>query len=201
MKETHLYLPELDACTRCGECNRWCETYEGDDLSSPQYRLQFFRRWIKGERLPGWISRIFGGGKPNQEELRRFASGAYGCTLCARCVAVCPARINLLSVWMRLRERLVMKGSYPEGLERANWVEFLPQPPEDLYLRERAETIYFVGCMASFFPGSAVHPRIFRQTSRALRRRVCHHGGRGVVLRLPLACRRDDRRGRAAPRA
>ena len=36
--------------------------------------------------------------------------------------------------------------------ERAEWVEDMDEPPEDLYLKDEAEVVYFTGCVASFFP-------------------------------------------------
>ena len=36
--------------------------------------------------------------------------------------------------------------------ERAEWVEDLDEPPEHGFVKERAEVVYFAGCVASFFP-------------------------------------------------
>jgi heterodisulfide reductase subunit D len=36
--------------------------------------------------------------------------------------------------------------------ERAEWVEDMPDAPDDGYIKERADIIYFTGCVASFFP-------------------------------------------------
>src|SRR3990170_3327007 len=34
--------------------------------------------------------------------------------------------------------------------ERAEWVEFMADAPEDRYQKERAEVLYYVGCVSSF---------------------------------------------------
>jgi heterodisulfide reductase subunit D len=36
--------------------------------------------------------------------------------------------------------------------ERAEWVEDIPDAPDHGYVKERAEVIYFTGCVSSFFP-------------------------------------------------
>lgn len=36
--------------------------------------------------------------------------------------------------------------------ERGEWQEFIKDLPEKAFERERAEVIFFVGCVASFFP-------------------------------------------------
>jgi heterodisulfide reductase subunit D len=47
------------------------------------------------------------------------------------------------------------------NIDRAMWAEFLDEAPDDLYVRERADTIYFVGCMASFSPAVQSIPGSF----------------------------------------
>jgi heterodisulfide reductase subunit D len=164
-------LMELDACTRCGECLKWCDAYTGEQLTAPQLKLSTFRSYLKGERLPPIIRRLFGGRKPSREDLERLSQGVYTCTLCARCREVCPVKIDLLGIWQSMRQELVERGVYPEKLdmakesiaeehnvfsyphdERALWVDFMDDAPDDLYQKERADTVYFVGCIASFSP-------------------------------------------------
>jgi heterodisulfide reductase subunit D len=47
--------------------------------------------------------------------------------------------------------------------ERALWVEFLEDPPDDLYLKEKAEVVYFIGCVSSFSPAVQKIPEAFCQ--------------------------------------
>src|SRR5512143_1735110 len=39
-----------------------------------------------------------------------------------------------------------------ENEERVEWLEFLDELPAHHYQKEKAETAFFVGCVASFFP-------------------------------------------------
>jgi heterodisulfide reductase subunit D len=36
--------------------------------------------------------------------------------------------------------------------ERAEWVEDMREPPDDLFIKEQAEVVYFTGCVAAYFP-------------------------------------------------
>jgi heterodisulfide reductase subunit D len=39
-----------------------------------------------------------------------------------------------------------------EEEERAEWVEDLRDPPQDLYIRDQAEVVYFTGCVSAYYP-------------------------------------------------
>ena len=36
--------------------------------------------------------------------------------------------------------------------ERADWVEDMDEPPADGYIRDKADVVYFTGCVAAYFP-------------------------------------------------
>jgi len=173
---------ELDACTRCGECLKICETYTGEELTAPYLKLKAYNSYAKGEGMHPLLARLFGARKPSPQEIQALSQGIYQCTVCARCAAVCPAKINLLDLWISLREDMVGRGHYPANLnmardavvnehnvvaypndERATWVDFMAEAPDDLYQREKAEWVYFVGCIASFSPAVQSIPEAFVQ--------------------------------------
>ncbi|MBI4316891.1 MAG: (Fe-S)-binding protein [Chloroflexi bacterium] len=175
-------LVELDACTRCGECVKWCQAYreKGDELTAPSVKVRELKALLKGEHGIPLLSRLLGGRKMTLEQLADFAAGAYRCTLCARCVAVCPVGISLRDLWLSTREELVARGLHPAGLnlardavkqrhnvvnypneERATWVDYMLEAPEDAYQRRTAEVVYFVGCIASFSPAVQSIPEAF----------------------------------------
>ncbi|MBI2955042.1 MAG: (Fe-S)-binding protein [Chloroflexi bacterium] len=177
-------LVELDACTRCGECTRWCQAFKEsqDEYAAPDMRLREFRAMLKAGRGLPLLSRLFGGKMPSDEKLKEMAAGAYRCTLCAQCVAVCPSGIDLRALWLSLRQELVELGLNPRGLdlardairtrqnvvnypneERAMWVDYMADAPLDAYQRERADVVYFVGCIASFSPAVQSIPEAFVQ--------------------------------------
>jgi len=162
---------QLDACTRCRLCADVCPAVDAsrDGELSGVYRLAAMK--TIGRRENGFFQRLFRSKPPSVEELRAFADTVFRCTLCGNCEAVCPVNIGLKDLWLSLRADLVGKGTYPEPVdgilsniessgnvfdeendERADWVEDLRDAPDDGYLREKAEVIYFAGCVASFFP-------------------------------------------------
>jgi heterodisulfide reductase subunit D len=178
-------LMELDACTRCGQCSGWCETYgkQGDDFTAPMLKLREFRSLLMEEDRRLVLSRLFSRRRNrSQEWLKEFAEGLYRCTMCARCVEACPVQINLLRLWLSMRQEIVDRGVHPEKLdqareaiaqnhnvvnypneERAMWVDYMLEAPPDLYQRPKAEVVYFVGCMSSFSPAIQGIPQAYAQ--------------------------------------
>ena len=161
----------MEACTGCAACAEACPavTAAGDGQLSGFYRLAWRRR--AGKAGSGWLGRLFGGQPPDEAAWKAFSETVFRCTLCGNCTEVCPAGIGLKDLWLSLRQELVEQGAYPAKVdlirgnlaeshnvfgedqeERAEWVEDLDEPPEDLHLKERAEVVYFTGCVSSFFP-------------------------------------------------
>jgi heterodisulfide reductase subunit D len=161
----------LEACTGCAVCAEVCPAVaaSGDGTLSGLYRLDWRRRAGKAEA--GWLRRFFGGRVPDQEAWKDFSETVYRCTLCGNCKEVCPMGIGLKEIWLNLRQELVAREAYPAKIdlirnnlaeshnvfgeeqdERAEWVEDLEEPPDDMFIKERAQVVYFTGCVASFFP-------------------------------------------------
>ena len=176
-------LMELDACTRCGECIKWCPTFaeaERDEIT-PLDKIHTLRSFAKGQ-YGGFLARLFGNRPPTEEGIRRWSRGTYDCTLCGRCAVVCPVHIDTRPLWIAMREQLVKLGSYPQVMDnlRANvaaqynisgdpardrliWSENMEKVPEGVRGKEQAEVVYFVGCTASFYPLTYVIPQAFVQ--------------------------------------
>ncbi len=165
-------LMELDACTRCGECIKWCPTFaeaERDEIT-PLDKIHTLRSFAKGQ-YGGFLARLFGYRPPTEESVKRWSRGTYDCTLCGRCAVVCPVHIDTRSLWIAMREQLVELGSYPQVMDtlrenvaahynisgdpaedRLIWSENLETVPEGVRGKEQAEVVYFVGCTVSFYP-------------------------------------------------
>ncbi len=164
-------LMELDGCTRCGECLTWCPTFaeKNDDDITPLMKIERLRGFAR--RQYGLRAALFGPRAVSEAEWDTFSQGVYDCTLCARCREVCPVRIDTRPLWMAMRQQLVAEGHYPDGLDtlrqrvtdshniggepnenRLVWTENLEQRPVGLAGRQGAEVVYFVGCVASFYP-------------------------------------------------
>jgi heterodisulfide reductase subunit D len=176
---TLMQLMELDACTRCGECVAWCPTFTekpNREAITPLQKIETVRGFIN--RQYGLLARVFGPRPIDEGTIAEHSGGTYDCTLCGRCGVVCPVHIDTRSLWIAMRETLVDQGVYPETFDhlrksvtthynisgdanenRLIWSENLPQLPEGVAGKERADVVYFVGCVASFYPRSYSVPQ------------------------------------------
>lgn len=164
-------LIELDACTRCGECRIWCPTFaekEALEAITPFKKIDSLRSFL---RRDGLLARILRRKPVADEELALFAQGVYDCTLCARCYQVCPVGIEMRPLWIAMREQLVELGLHPALMNRlrdtvtANynisgdpnqnrlgWTANLATVPAGLDRKQNAQVVYFMGCVAAFYP-------------------------------------------------
>jgi len=164
-------LVEFDACTRCGECVKWCPTYaeKSEEPLQPADKIRRMRAFIGAQY--GLRARLFGPRLPSDEALEEFSRGVYDCTLCGRCRVVCPVKIETRSLWIAMRDHLVELGCYPEPFDilretvttkynisgdnnedRLIWSENLERVPEGVKGKEKAEIVYFMGCTPAFYP-------------------------------------------------
>ena len=164
-------LLQIQACTNCQACADVCPAVAGslDGKLSAVYRLTTLGRILK-TRTGFWrkLCRIR---ESTAEELRAFSDTVFRCTLCGNCRQVCPVGIDLTQLWHSVRRDLVDSDAYPgkidmirenldeshnvfgeDNEERAEWVEDIPDAPDHRYIRDRAELVYFTGCVSSFFP-------------------------------------------------
>ncbi|MBN1954985.1 MAG: (Fe-S)-binding protein [Anaerolineae bacterium] len=179
LRYTFQQLMELDACTRCGECVTWCPTFEAKselDAITPLRKIETVRRFVRRER--GLLARLFGAREPDPAALEGHSLGTYDCTLCGRCAIVCPVHIRTRDMWIAMRAELVDRGVYPPALDhlrqtlaahynisgddnenRLIWSQNLPEIPAGVGGKTQAETVYFVGCVSSFYPQSYSIPQ------------------------------------------
>lgn len=167
----------IEACTRCGECTELCSAYRGsEDLKlSPPKKIELLKKriWHKS-----FLGKLFGKKDLSEKEMEELFRSAYLCTLCSRCEVNCPINIDLKDMWISLRESLVSEDRVPEQLKllkerlkkarnvsfdtnegRTDWIKPVPEIPEDRYIKQKAEIIYFVGCVSSFSPRTFKIPR------------------------------------------
>jgi heterodisulfide reductase subunit D len=147
-----------------------------DGQLSGVYRLLQLRKLIRSRS--GLLRRFFGRKAPTREQLKQFSETVYRCTLCGRCQQTCPSGIKLRDLWLSLRQDLVHSAAYPKTVdmirenvagshnvfdedneERGDWVEDLRDPPEHGYVKDKAEVVYFTGCVAAYFPMAQQIPR------------------------------------------
>lgn len=166
-------IMEMEACTRCGECISTCPTYserqDNEDIH-PLQKIARAKSFWKADYL-GWLARLFGIQPATEEDLEAYSQGVYCCTLCGRCHVVCPVQIDTRPLWIAMREQLVDWQLHPELIDRLRdtvtthqnisgdpnenrlgWTANMAQVPEGLERKEKAEVVYFVGCVAAFYP-------------------------------------------------
>ena len=158
---TSRQLVQLDGCVKCQLCTLNCQVYEAtkDDPEIETY--------LSYAAINSRVRHALRRG-----EVPEGGDEVYNCLLCARCAEVCPVFINTRELGIAVRAGLYHRGRLPKKFhmvheavvkeknvanfpnsDRAMWIDFfIPEPPEDYYRKERAEVVYFVGCVASFSP-------------------------------------------------
>jgi heterodisulfide reductase subunit D len=152
-----LSYDEVAKCNKCGFCLPSCPIYlvEGKEPSAPRGRNAITRAVIE-ERLE-WSDEI--------------EKSIFSCLGCGACTAACFPKVETKELVFRDRECLVGEGLYPkitdrvakfleeehnisddDNEERGEWQELIKDLPEHAFEKDRAEVIFFVGCVASFFP-------------------------------------------------
>ena len=185
-KFTVKQLAEIDACTRCGNCLDLCSAYigSGDVSISPKKKMEKLKKAVDARY--NIFYRLFGKKKLSEKDLEAISKAAFDCTMCSRCEVDCHINIKLKDMWLKLREILVDSGKYPEILDmmrtrlinshnvsfdtnegRTNWAAQIPDIPENRYIKEKADVIYFVGCVSSFSPRVFKIPRSIVQILNA----------------------------------
>ncbi|MBT7914530.1 (Fe-S)-binding protein [Candidatus Bathyarchaeota archaeon] len=175
-------LMEVEACTNCQVCADVCPavTAAQDGELSGVYRIKSLKEIAKGRG--GLFRKFFGKKGPTEEERGHFGDTVFRCTLCGNCQEVCPVGINLKKLWISLRHDMVHSGTFPKKInlirdnleeshnvfdedneERAEWVEDMRDPPDDGFIKDQAEVVYFTGCTAAYFPLAQKIPVAFAQ--------------------------------------
>jgi len=152
-----LSYDEVAKCNKCGFCLPSCPTYlvKKNEAYSPRGRNAITRFAIE-----------------NSLELNADTEKAiFTCLGCGACAAVCLSSVQTKDLIFQNRECQVDRGFYPKVAERlvktleksrnisdddqgdrAEWQELIKDLPEDAFEKKRADILFFVGCVASFFP-------------------------------------------------
>ena len=172
---------QLSACTNCQLCADVCPAVKASangELSA-LHRMKGLRQILRS-RDKGLLSRLFRPRPMTDAQRKAYAETVFRCTLCGNCQEVCPVGIGLKDLWISLRQDLVDIREFPKKInlirdnleeshnvfaedneERTEWVEDLDDPPDDLFVREKADVVYFTGCTAAFFPVAQKIPLAF----------------------------------------
>ena len=201
---------QLEACTRCGICAAACPFYAAskDPQVAPIWKLDLLRRaYEQRSTLLGKLKVSLHLEKPvRQADLEHWCDLNFSaCSTCNRCSVTCPMGIAIGPLLHELRDRLAEAGAVPESLmrmratvekdnnvfgfpadERAGWVDYMDDPPDDLYQRQHAEVVYFVGCVSSFAPRAQRIAESFVQILDAAEVNFTILGGSEVCCGFPL---------------
>jgi heterodisulfide reductase subunit D len=179
-KYTRRQLLEMASCTNCRICADVCPAVSasGDGGLSAVARIERLKALLK--RRHPLIGRLLRRGPDLDARRKSFGESAFRCTLCGNCEEACPVGIRLKDLWLSAREDCVEGCVAPAKLaairknlkgernvfaedpeERALWVEDLDDAPADGLIRERADTVYFAGCVSAYFPLAQKIPRAF----------------------------------------
>lgn len=159
---------EFFQCNKCGLCAATCPI--GKELLlekyTPRGKIQLARYYSQGKLdLSDHCREVF-----------------VKCLLCGACMTTCPSGVELNKVFISLRGEITKNiGVHPmmekaveslvvhhnisdeDNSERGEWKDFLKNPPPHAYEKSKAEVVYFVGCVASFFPMVQKIPQQFVQ--------------------------------------
>jgi heterodisulfide reductase subunit D len=182
---------EFDQCIKCGLCLASCPACKELLLEkySPRGKIQLARYYVRGEL----------------DLSERYRDIFAKCLLCGACAVTCPSGVDLKSVFLGMREEIAgKKGVHPrvegavssldvnrnvageDNVERGDWKESLGDLPEEVFEKERAEVVYFVGCVASFFPMVQGIPQDFVRIMNAAGTDFAVLGGEEWCCGFPL---------------
>jgi heterodisulfide reductase subunit D len=189
--ELEILSEEFDQCIKCGLCLASCPVCKELLLEkySPRGKIQLARYYSQGDLdLSDHYREIFA-----------------KCLLCGACSVTCPSGVDLRKVFFRMREQIVnKKGLHPtmervvqsllenhnisdlDNLDRGEWRDFLEDLPDHMYGKEKAEAVYFVGCVASFFPSVQTIPEKLVQIFDAAQVDFAILGGEEWCCGFPL---------------
>lgn len=156
---------EIDACTQCGECLKFCpvQDVKEDATISPPEKIRMFREFIKAAE--GLKSMILGQREIDRNLLEQFTKAVFECTMCGACGQACSVGISTERLWPMLRKEMVRRGLGPVGpqanmpkvIERTGnpydkppEQRFSPWFPEGVKVAEKADIAYYAGCTGCY---------------------------------------------------
>jgi Fe-S oxidoreductase len=162
---------DLFNCSRCGTCMSFCPVYKNtnDEAVSPRGKLSLIEA-ISQDKL---------------DFTDKISDKVFTCTMCNYCDSECPSGVKVSELFEEMRQDLVDSEKYPRALDflkrrldeaynvtfdtnegRTDWAKQIPDTGPGDFLKDKAEVIYFVGCVSSFSPRTFSIPRSVVQVFR-----------------------------------
>jgi len=159
LSNIHVSEDEYLHCIRCGLCLSVCPIYRLSlkETDSPRARVALLRAVREGLLE-----------KPTDNTAAQF----FRCLLCGACTFTCPSGVTVDRILELTRGEMTGLGLLPQSLvalgkritlshnisaepneNRLMWADNLPDPPTGIG-KNRAEVVYFVGCVSALFPRS-----------------------------------------------
>jgi len=155
-----LQREDIFTCAQCGYCVKWCPIYDrsGWESTSPRGKIFLLKKMLEND-----------GGKvfaSNPQMASEFVQRLFDCTTCGRCTEKCHLELDLLNLWLRLRELAVQQGLAPQpvglmektlsgpknifGMESQSRRDWAVYTGADVKIQNEADVVYFVGCVTSY---------------------------------------------------
>jgi heterodisulfide reductase subunit D len=196
-------IPQMESliCAQCGACRDVCPSFRhlGWESSSPRGRMTVLKGLTNAKR--GMFA-------ATDEEIETLCQ----CTLCGACGQICAALIDTREVWLETRSSLVRAhkavGQFSKLAEvlqqakniaafdnesRLEWAEDLDEKDAPVGIDEAGresgvpvDLLYFVGCVASFYPRAAQIAQSLSEVLGAAGVRFAALGGEEWCCGFPL---------------
>jgi len=155
-----LQREDIFACAQCGYCVNWCPIYDrsGWESTSPRGKVFLLKRMLDRNGPDVFTS--------NPRMASEFVQRLFDCTTCGRCTEKCHLEINLLDLWVKLREISVRARLAPQsvaviektllgpknvfGMDSAARRDWATYTGAEIKTREQARVVFFVGCVTSY---------------------------------------------------
>jgi heterodisulfide reductase subunit D len=155
-------VDDLYACLQCGYCRSICPIYaeKGWESFTPRGKLY----WMKQMTDQGFIDKLLG---RKIEPTEEWINAMFSCTLCSRCETECHVNIKFHEFWDDAKKWMVQNGYGPPQRAK-DMFKYIATPEyqnpfkepresrdewyrEEYTLPEKADVVYFVGCMTSYY--------------------------------------------------
>lgn len=155
-----LQREDVFVCAQCGYCVKWCPIYDrsGWESTSPRGKIFLLKKMLEKNGSDLFTS--------NPRIASEFVQRLFDCTTCGRCAEKCHLELDLLDLWVKLRELAVRQGLAPDsvglmektligpknvfGMDSQSRRDWATYTGAEVKVQDQADIVYFVGCVTSY---------------------------------------------------